>query len=110
MIMKWWLPKIIRSFTPLEMATLPTTRTSSNLHAPTISPTAPGPKALPNFNMVVVLEQLPWQFPIHYLKRFAIEPAKISLKLSVPKGLICNQKLYDKIKQDLIKSKNIKII
>merc|ERR1712218_42894 len=52
-VMKLWLPKIIRASTQLEIGILPTTRTSTSLHAPTASQTAHGPKSLPNFNMVV---------------------------------------------------------
>merc|ERR1711862_476303 len=60
MVMKLWLPKIIRSSTQLEIGILQTTttRTSTSLHAPTASQTAHGPKSLPNYNMVVKI-QLP---------------------------------------------------
>merc|ERR1712062_236985 len=51
-IMKLWLPKITKSYTQLEISSLPG-KTFTSLHAPTASEDAHGPKSLPNFNMVV---------------------------------------------------------
>ena len=67
-IMKWWLPK--ETYTQLEMPIPPTRRTSTSLHAPTASQTAPGPKSQPNFNMVVPI-QWQCQFPMDWSTSFA---------------------------------------
>merc|ERR1711860_101984 len=67
-ITKLWLPTTTKSYTPLAI-TVPA-RTSTNLNAPRVLPTARGPKSQPNFNLVVAF-QLPCQFPIHWPTSFA---------------------------------------